>query len=98
MCGEPAHAPRNSRETVEGVRTERLNCRANSDSPTIVVKSCAGARFRSGSWASKPEEESQHFMGKMRLGCANPRKAPHFVTEVRICRLGEERIETENRL
>ena len=78
MRGEPAHAPR----TVEGVRTERFNCRAKSDSLTIVVESCAGAPFRSGSSASKPENESQHFIGKMRLGWANPRKAPHFVTRV----------------
>jgi len=39
MRGEPPHAPRNS----IGVRTERFNCRAKSDSLIIVVEFCAGA-------------------------------------------------------
>jgi hypothetical protein len=58
-----------------------FNCRAKSDSLTIVVESRTGAPFRTWWWASKPENESQHFIGKMRLGCASPRKAPHFVTQ-----------------
>jgi hypothetical protein len=78
MRGEPA----TRRETVEGVRTARFSCRAKSDSLIIMVESRTGTPFRTWSWASKPENESQHFIGRMRLGCAN-RKAPHFVTQFR---------------
>ena len=63
------------RETIEGARPERFNCRAKSDSLTIVVESSAGATLRTGSWASKPENESRQFIGKMRLRCANPPKS-----------------------
>jgi hypothetical protein len=71
----------------------------NPDSLTIVVKSRTGAPFRTWSWASKLENESQHFIGKMRLGLCESSKRRHTLfTQFRICYLGEERIETENGL
>ena len=75
MRGEPAHAPRNSR----GVRRERFNCRAKSDSLTIdsltiVVKSRTGAPYL-GWWASEPENESRHFIGKNEVGLCKSSKS-----------------------
>ena len=48
--------PRAAKQS-RGLRTERFNCRAKSDSLTIMVESCAGAPFRTWSWASKRENE-----------------------------------------
>lgn len=51
----------------QGVRTERFNGLAKSDSLIVVVKFRTGAPFGTWSWASKPENELQHFVGEMRL-------------------------------